>query len=222
MKRTTVLSIFLCICAFAKTQNTIEVKPYFYDEFKLGTVFFSEGTPVRARLNYNFVTQEMQFLNHQNNDEILNLVRTPKMTHIEIGSDIFVPVESRGFAHVIVDGPITLLQKKRVFVEADRKGLYGTPTSTAAVETPDNFFERGLTGQRFTNFVFDTKTRTELKLYFMKNNRVYTASRRNFLRLYSEIRPQLEKYLSEHDVDFRNDEHLRGLTRFANNLLIAK
>ena len=202
-----------------QTQEVKSVeKPYFFDEFKLGTVFFSNGEQAKAMLNYNFVSQQMQFLNHENNNEVLNLVRQPNLTHIEIGNDIFVPAGNKGFAWVVQDGPISLLYSKKVVVQNVKSGGYGDLSPTAAGDNINSIFGVGIVYQ----FPPNTRTRTEERFYLMKNKKVYAATRRNYLALYSEIKPQLEQFLKEHRVDFKNEQHLRGLSKFANGLLLAK
>jgi len=227
MKRTIILVFSLTIgWLSAKTQETVSVeKPYFFDEFKRGTVFFSNNEAATAMLNYNFVSQQVQFLDHQNDNQILDLVRQPNLTHIKIENTTFVPVDRVGFAAVIQDGPVTLLHRKRVFVERDKTGGYGIPNSAAAVDNLESLgtetTDRG--GLRlFNEFPIATKTRVENHFYLMKNNRVHGATRRNYIRLYSEVRPQLERFINEHSVDFRNEQHLRGLSKFANGLLLAE
>jgi hypothetical protein len=227
MKKITIFGLCLFAASLfaqvATVASSAIEKQYFYDEFKIGTVHFSQGDPARARLNYNFVDQNMEFVNHQDNDAILVLVRQPNMTHIEIGNDIFVPVENRGFAQVIMDGPVTLLRKKRIHVEGDKTGGYGQPNTTASVANVSTL--PGQSGvQAFINYQFppSVKTRTELSFYLMKNNRVFSATRKNYLRLYSEIKPQLEEYLKQHKVDFKDEDHLRNFSKFANSLMMAK
>jgi len=228
MKRTLILATTILGCLSVKAQSEAsQEKPFFYDEFRLGTVFFSEGTPVNANLNYNFVLQKMQFLNHQDNNAILNLVRQPNLTHIEIGNDIFVPIGDQGFAHVIQDGPITLLKRKRVDVIRKRgEGAYGAPTSTSAVYTPTSLRTSTISGhqsvQSFNEFPPQTNYTVRTHFFLMKDNKVHSASRRNFLRIYDEVKLQLEIFLRENNVDFRNEQHLRSLTRYANNLLMAR
>jgi hypothetical protein len=226
MKRTIILTLCVVIGGwlFAKTQEVSSVeRPYFYGEFKFGTVFFSDGRASRAMLNYNFVSQKMQFLDHQNNDRVLDLVHSPDITHIEIGSDIFVPVENFWFGFVIQDGPISLLKRKRVIVEASKSGGYGTPNSTAAADNIGSLQVSGAAvGQIQYNFAPATKTRVEQRFYLMKDRKTYVASRRNFLRLYPEVRPQLERFFKENRIDFKNEQHLRGLSMYANSLLMAQ
>jgi len=234
MKRPITLIAFLLGLMFVQAQEITHVKPYFYDEFRPGTVFFTEGAPVRALMNYSFVSQKMLFVNPDNHNEILNLVRQPNMTHIEIGYDVFVPIQPHGFAHVISYGPITLLKRKRIFLEADRRGAYGIPTNTATVNVLSSFssivgssgdLPDGL-GSRtqviaHNTLEVTTRTRTEQRFYLMRDRVAIPVTRRNFLSLHREIRPQLETFISENSINFRNEQHVRSLTIFANSLLMA-
>jgi len=258
MKRIIILLYCLAVCLIGQTQTTITAEtPYFYDEFQIGTVFFLNGEQSRAKLNYNFVLQEMQFINHQT-DQILNLVRDHTLTHIKIGKDIFVPVGRQGYAFVIQDGPITLLEKRQLVQEERKTGAYGMPAATASIDnlthfnfsnasditlssgtmgavrtvatdgsravtwsgTGDEINNTGASQPRYISQPIYYKVLTEY--YLMKDRRTYAATRRNYIRLYSQIRPQLEEFLKENNVDFKNDQHLRGLLMFSNSLLKAE
>ena len=215
-------------CLFAQDQesNTSNEKIYFYDEFQPGTVHFADGSISRAKLNYNFLLQDMQFLNAAN--EVLSLVRQPDLMYAKIGDDIFAPVD-KGYAAVVLDGPVALLQKKHIVTKRRATGAYGIENNTdvgmedvslvsfVALPTSHEFTEA-----RQRRIADNLIHRIEVTFYLMKDKKIYPATRRNFLRLYSEIRPELKRFLSEHPVDFRNGEHLRGLTRFGNSLLTAQ
>jgi hypothetical protein len=251
MKRALILIVCLLGSLVIQTQTiyTTTSNHRFYDEFQYGNAFFTEGDPVRARFNYNFVLEEMEFLNQQNNDQILTLVRKPNITHIEIGHDIFVPIERGGWAVVIQDGPVSLLGKRHfIRRETRRRGAYGTSlatsgayslTSLSAVSEFANpgamaggtrvgaVTDRGALGGGANNAPMvqhlqpPVDYRVETKHWLMKDRKVYSATRRNFLRLYHEIRPQLEAFINENRIDFKDEQHLRGLTRFANSLVMA-
>ncbi|MCL2412696.1 MAG: hypothetical protein FWC98_00980 [Bacteroidales bacterium] len=227
MKR--IFTLAFCLTSMfvqAQQTDTRDKRVFFYDTFQRGTAFFLDGTFSVAMLNYNFVSGEIQFINHLDGS-ILNLVRDPGLSHIEIQNEIFVPVD-RGFAVMILDGPVALLQKDRITLRRRTTGALGIETNTA-------------TGQEDVSLVsivslptareFETSTernphlinhRIETTFFLMKDQKVYSATRRNFLRLYREVRPQLETFIRENNVDFRNEQHLRGLTMFANSLLMAR
>jgi hypothetical protein len=225
MKRSILAALCLAVQVTVWTQNSQPSvqRPYFYDEFKSGIAFFSSGEVSVAEFNYNFVLQEMQFLDRRNNNQILNLVRQSSLTHIEIGKDIFVPAGKTGYAVVIQDGPVTLMKKRHLIRYAKKTGAYGTSATTASIDLVD-YLSTGvdLVTSQSTQFFNPEYSYLEKNEYFlMKNKKTYTATRKNFLRLFSEIKPQLEKFISENNIDFRNEQHLRGLTKYANSLLLA-
>jgi len=224
MKRLTTLMFCMVLCWGSQTLFSAE-SPFFNDEFKVGFVHFLDGETGSATLNYNLVTQEMQFLDHQNNNAILTLVRDPNISHIIIGNDIFVPVGRQGFAVVIQNGPVSLLRKTHLVREERQKGAFGTPTTTAAVDVVTQFDFNSMAGLSTAPTQLAARPIDFLAIneYFLMKNRVpHAATRRNFLRLYREVRPQLETFMRENNIDFQNEQNLRGLTMFANSLLMAR
>jgi hypothetical protein len=225
-----ILFFVLCLtgCLFAQAQQTESLgeRVYFYDHFQRGTVYFLDGSVSHAMLNYNFVQRDMQILDHQSTgNRILDLVRSPDLSHIQIGDDIFVPLD-KGYAVVILDGPVALMRKKDIIASREITGIFGIPTETAATNRDVRF---GSATGEFTDVSSlhipppssNFRYRVEITYFLMKDRKIYPVTRRNFLRLYREVRPQLEAFLSEHSVDFRNEEHLRGLTLYANSLMMA-
>ncbi|MCL2415145.1 MAG: hypothetical protein FWC94_07910 [Bacteroidales bacterium] len=226
MKRLIILVFCLVLCWGAQAQIRFSAEsPFFNDEFKVGFVHFLDGETGSAELNYNLVTQEMQFLDHQNNNAVLTLVRDPNISHITIGTDTFVPVGRQGFAVVIQNGPVTLLRKKHLVREERQKGAFGTPTTTAAVDVVTQFDFNSMVGLSSAPTQLAARPIDYLAIteYFLMRDRgAVLATRRNFLRLYRDVRSQLERFMNENNIDFQNEQHLRGLTMFANSLLMAK
>ncbi|MCL2414100.1 MAG: hypothetical protein FWC94_02460 [Bacteroidales bacterium] len=241
MKRLLILAICLTGCLFAEAQlnNITTTNPRFYGEFKEGYVFFTDGDPINALLNYHFVLREMQFIDPQNGN-LFNLSRNLEITHIEIGEDIFVPIRREGWGVVILNGTVALLEETRYFPESRRR-VYGT---SIAGTSPASTNLRNLSGaglvaaglcsagagigggavgtSSITHSTPPTEYRVETQYWLMKNRNAYAATRRNFLRVFHEVRPQLEAFISENNIDFRNEQHLRGLTLFANSLLMQR
>jgi hypothetical protein len=155
------------------------------------------------------------------------LVRQPDLVYIAINDEIFVPVD-RGYALMILDGPIALLQNEQIKYRKRTTGAMGIETNTSIgtddlhlasiVELPTTTEFREAPGKRAS----DINLLIETVFYLMKDQKIYAATKRNYLRLYPEIKPQLEKFLSENKIDFKNEQHLRGLSKYCNSLLMAK
>lgn len=227
MKRIAALMFCLAFFLAGKAQTLFsQENTFFNDEFKHGFVYFLDGEVGSAKLNYNFVLQKMQFIDEESN-QILNLPHDRNISHIIIENDIFVPMMGRtqGFAVVIQNGPVTLLRKKHLVREERQKGAFGTPTSTAAVDVVTQFDFSSTIGLSSSPTNMNHRQFDYLAImgyYLMKNRQAYQATRRNFLRLYREVRPQLETFMRENIIDFQDEQNLRGLTMFANSLLMAR
>lgn len=223
MKRLFILIVCLLNGWFiwAQESDSISEKIYVYDEFQLGTVYYSDGSVSKAMMNYNFVLQTMQFFNHLEDGQILDLVRQPNMTHVKIGKDIFVPVD-QGYAIIVLDGSVALLQKTRVITKKQTTGAYGIPTNTVAVkEVPITSFAGSLY-ETSSKRISHKDYRIETVFYLMKNGKIRLATKRNYLKLYPKIKLQIELYLSEHNVDFNNHNSLMELSKYCNGLMLAK
>ncbi|MCL2417294.1 MAG: hypothetical protein FWD02_05095 [Bacteroidales bacterium] len=223
MKRLLTLILCLIVGWVGQTQPPFsQENTFFNDEFKIGFVYFLDGEVGSSMLNYNFVLQKMQFVE---NGQVLNLPHDRNISHIIIGNDIFVPVGRQGFAVVIQNGPVTLLRKKHLVREERQKGAFGTPTATAAVDVVTQFDFNSVVGLSTSPTNIEHRQFNYLAItgyYLMKDRNAHQATRRNFLRLYRPVRSQLETFMQENNIDFGNEQHLRGLTLFANSLLIAR
>ena len=224
-----------------QTQEARATNPFLYDEFQRGRVFFIEGEPVGAKINYNILERDMQFIDPENNDRILFLVRDPNITHIEIGDDVFVLIHREGWALVLQQGPLSLLRTMRPVRERPR-GPYGVPLTTSSVRelshlnmsnlshvlsAGSGFGSRGgatVSGAAYSQPLRALPVREDFQIettyWLTRDFQAYRpATRRNILRLCPEISPQIEDFLSEHRVDFKNAEELWALVRFSNFLL---
>ena len=227
VKQLFTIAFFLICGLVAHAQQAGASQPgglFLYSEFQQGMVYFLDGTRSTALMNYNFTAREMQFIDPQQGGQIMNVVRHPDLSHIQINDDIFVPIANAGYALVILDGPVALLKKQNITSRRVVRGAFGIPTETIRVGevpfgTSTGEFQEVSAMHNAPDF--ETNYRTEITFFLMKDRNVQAANRRNFLRFYREVRPQLEAFMRENSIDFRDEQHLRGLTRFANSLLLT-
>jgi hypothetical protein len=228
MKRITIL-ILCCLTGqlFTQTLNRdiTSVNPYYYENFQLGSVFFTEGDPVRALLNFNVFNNDIAFVESIGLDgtpRILSLIKRPNMTRIQIGNDVFVPAE-KGWALLVVDAPIALVAKKHTV--ATMIGPYGVPLTTSSaqavtwgalvrylaavgvessIDVPEDAPQAtseigGLStpSNPGKEIGINAKNNVETNFYFKRGNKLYSATERNFVRFYNELAPELRQFLLE-------------------------
>jgi hypothetical protein len=167
------------------------------------------------------LTQQMQLIH---NNQILDLV-TPQseINYIQIGNHFLYPHQNQYFL-VVVRGKVSLLYSKRIITNQENVGGYGTPTSTAATRSFSSFEHVGAVGA--TSFVIpelsqNVKVRVQESFYLMHDNRMVRATRNNFLRVFpSELRADINAYISANKPNFSKLEDLVAITRHFNQKLM--
>ena len=84
---------------------------YIFDEFTDGTVYFKNGTTSSAKLNYNTLFEEMQFITDK--DEILTVANPDDINLVKIGDDFFYRLRRCEFAKLLLNENIMLLTKRK-------------------------------------------------------------------------------------------------------------
>ena len=224
MKKCLFLSFLFIFCqmVFAQERFTITVKDnedinslmsnsrYVFPEFRTGKVIFNDFSTTNARLNYNMLTQEMQYVDAQN--RILALVNPAEIASIQIDGREFV-YTPRGYAEVLAyAGNKALLLHRRVKVANEKPtGAYGTPSDVSAVErnTTYRFAYDGLSSvtdlggeQRINLTVSQT-------IYLISGKTMYTPpSERNFSRLFGGDTRKIQNYVKSNKLDLKKPTDL--------------
>jgi hypothetical protein len=214
------IALSLTSFAIAHANQPLGEKVFFYDRFQRGTVHFADGRVAAAMLNYNFVREDMQFLEGAGEQErILSLARRPIFLRIQINEDVFVPL-TKGYAVMVLDGPVALLQRRSIILSKGDLGSHAIVNPDSRGDLPLGFSRRDF-DETSTVLRISPEVRYQIKYHFylMKDGKIYPANKKNYLKLYSEIKPQMQQLLSEYKIDFSNIDHLRRLSEFGNNKL---
>src|ERR1700733_8916449 len=103
---------------------------YRYPQFISGTVFFKNGTQSTAKLNYNIIISEIQFIDPKG--DTLSLANEETINYITIGNDSFY--YDKGYVEVIAGNVETKLARKQVIRMDEQKiGGYDQPSSSSSV-----------------------------------------------------------------------------------------
>ncbi len=192
---------------------------FFFDGFTGGSVVFKDGTRSSGDLNYNLLSQKIQF---RQDDKVLDL-STPasEIDYVQIANLYFIPYQNE-FLVAIERNNVALLYSRSVFLEGEKIGAYNTENTTGA---QDNMNALDLEQGGSFGMVYllpQTKIKITERFYLRKNNKTVIATKKNYLKLYPEIKPQIEEFLSQHKVNFNNEADLRGLSKYCDSLMFAK
>ncbi len=191
---------------------------YQFEQFGTGTVHYWNGKTPTARLNYNLLLREMQFIAPTGDTMTLDQEQT--IRKIEVNKTDFVYDLKTGFLKIIGDyGPSRLALSQSLQVAGvDKQGGYGQSSGVSSIKTYNSFSNSNSSISRLDikgDVVYSQK-----KTYFLldQNNQVYPVSRRNILRIYSRQKTAIETYLQEQTVRFNEPDDLQRLLEFCKAL----
>ena len=196
-------------------ENILDIVPksesYYYPDFENGIVFFKNGKRSSAKLNYNFIHEEILFITPVN--DTLTIVNSEEVKYVSIGKDEFYYATNRfvkldttiGDVKLGVAGFFATVSKKRI-------GAYGTTTdggsdSYGSYIIPDNA-KLNLTPNVVTTVVYS-------KALFISNkfNQFIPVNRKNIFSYYPEKEEKLKQYLKDHKVNFSEYEDVIALVK---------
>lgn len=222
--RSSYLFLLLLLCGSAAAQNgktyrvnTIEGfneelirDAHRYPQFIAGVVHFKDGTATQAYLNYHRLYDQVLFLSPKG--DTLALAMPDAYKFIAIGTDTFY-VHGTGYLERITHyNGVNLARKGAIVVDGhEKKGGYGTYSSTTAVESRSHIVDRD---GRVIPLKVDENTLFRAKsLYFLSDayHNFLPATKKNFYSFFSKQEQKLKTYLDAHKVNFSRQEDLLPL-----------
>ncbi len=189
---------------------------YAYSQFETGSVYFKNGTINSAKLNYNFLFEEMLFLHPSGDTLTFNNANEIKV--ILIGKDTFYSVDKRFVKLDAVFGEIKLATATFFTTVSKRRiGAYGSTIDAgsdpyALLMAPTNN-RLGLVPQVVTLIAVGNS------LYMgNKFNEFQPINRRNVLSFFPEKETEVKKYIQTNNVNFFSRSDVLGLIEFMSKL----
>ena len=193
---------------------------YQFDEFKEGKVYFKNGKYTKAKLNYNYLHGEVEFL-HTNNDTLL-LTNKAFIDHIKIGESVFYSQQKNGELEVVdTFNKILLAKKNHWVVKGNSKNMSDrklTANSESAI--PSSLLISNQSGEfQWQNNTSKPEYKFKTTYYLIDQNGIFhLANKAGFARIYSREHRILSDYVKKNEIDFRNEEQLKQLLRFCSEI----
>ena len=187
---------------------------YQFSEFKSGTVYFLDDRKIDASLNYNLLTQTIQFI--APNNDTLSLADEKEIKAINIDGHYYW--FSKGYYEVknAFEKNKFLIKQRIRPAETKKIGAYGQ-----TVEGGANAYTNFSSGATDVNLVVNAKTtliKEELYFFADENGGISVANKKNFLRLLSKNRQGAEDFIEKNSIDFKKAEDIEKLINYINSL----
>ncbi len=196
----------------AQADSLVNLPNLLLPRFTNSLVKMKSGEKRRAVLNYNLIDQEMVFMQR---GQFYVLDDPQLIDTVYMANRTFVPLE-KGFYELAVTGPATLFIQHKAYAES-----LGVPTAFGARSqtTSYNYVKMIFGGNGAINLKFpDEFTIADDTEYWIRKDGVMVSfkSQRQFLKIFPEKKREIDRYISENQVDFKNKQSIINLVQYCN------
>lgn len=194
------------------------VKPelqYIFPVFQNGLVILKNHIEVKCQLNYNFLTDEVLYIDEKG--EKMALANLDDVLQVYIGTRLFIPI-SKAYYEVVEKGTVSLVYKWNCnIVEIGKEGALGILTDAPSV-------------YQINQMSFDAKTwkldvdkeanlTVEVIPYLrIKSKCIPIKGEKDFLKAFPGKNFEIKRYVDQNHLDFKKEADLRRLTIYCNSL----
>ena len=215
MKRLFFLFMGLVGCAIVIMAQTQNSEGFLFDKFQDGFVYYRDGRRFNVPLNYNLITRQFVFIDKQDDNQKKEFTEPGMIIAIEVDGRTFLP-PSEGATEIIQSEP-PFYVSYRGTVKKEKLTAYGGTTQTASVDTYSQIRGvgqiGGTDGTQHSLAAVDKEYRVKIG---KKVKRFFNE--RQFLKLFSDHKEALTKYLEDKQVDFDNIPQVLELYNYACSL----
>lgn len=186
---------------------------YQYPGFVDGKVFFKNGAYADAKLNYNFLPGDMEFIK---SGDTLSIADADEILMVAVANDTFF--FGNGYLQLIRGGPVKVAMKQ--YYEQQKvlkKDSYGMSGSNSATDSYSLIQSEGKSAKLISsqNRVFEKKTQ-----YFVavRSFSFVAFDQKRVMKLFAEHKAAIQAYLKEHKVDFGCENDLQRFAGYLSSL----
>ena len=200
-------------------QKLVEAIPaadlYLRPQFTLGTVQMKDASEAVVKLNYNYVFEEMQYIDPKTGDT-LSLAEEKNIRFVAIEKDTFYFDEL--WVHYISGNSTLKIAKAKSFEMSNREklGALDSPT-TGSIDT----YTKYTGSQHMKDLVAKERLtyKERINYYFGDRfNHFSRANKKELVKMYRNNEKKLEKWLDENKIDLANEDDLKKLCIYLETL----
>ena len=200
---------------------------YRFVDFRLGKVMFHNNKTATAKVNYNMLYREMQFINRQ--QDTLTIAEKPTVKKIVVNDIVFHYHPKYGYLEELADYATLKLASSRKLQEirnedlgsnSSVEGTYESNTPGSLNQLPQRV-EFGVTEREFYNQpARQPLTLVLLEDYYFQdfNQRWHPAQKSNIRKVFRSHQKEVTQFISEENINFTNVQDLTKLLWFCSEL----
>jgi hypothetical protein len=183
---------------------------YRFPEFTTGTVYFKNGSNIEAKLNYNLMVKEMEYLKGK---DTLAIANENDIQQIIISGFVFIV--NNGYLELIYNGKLTVGEKQYFnLMDVKKKDPYGDIGSGAATDSYSSIHSNGHYYKLTANQ--DRIFQKVVEYYLATSTSGFVFfNKKKVKKLFPQQKKAIDEYLKSNKVDF---DSKKDLLRFAEYL----
>jgi hypothetical protein len=183
-----------------------------FDQYKEGRVTIKDGAYYTGLLNVNTLTQSLRMISMQGDTIVIDA--ESKVETVSAQGDFFRKLDNYYVQILnIYDGVSLGLVRKMVIGKEEVIGAYGGTTDVASMAKVSSLevdarIDKIAAGSNTIRYEYD-----EL-LFLVKGDRMYPATRKNFRRLFSRRKSDINSYIKANDISFADNSKIAELFNY--------
>jgi hypothetical protein len=205
---------YITVKAGTRVQDCIVFQDrYRFPEFTKGVVLFKNGAYAEPKLNYNFLSGNMEYAESQ---DTLNIGNPEEIMLIVISEDTFF--YDQGYLELICSGNVRVAMKQYFELkEVLKKDSYGYASSNAATESYSMLETQYKSYKLITSE--DRIFERIVKYYLAVSSSGFVPfTRKKAIQLFPQKKDAIQDYLRLYKVDFDSGDDLLRFAGFLQNL----
>ena len=209
------LSVLFCAVPRGYAQ---ESSSFLFGDYQDAVIYLKNGRQVHNKMNYNLVSEKFYFIDEQDGQQVKILANADEVNIIKFGNQVFYPEKSAGI-EILSSEPLFYVQYKGTARDKPKAAGYG---GTSSVSSSTTYSMVGSNSGRLTA-AYDPgqlELGKRYNVYWVekKGKKKEIRNMKQFLKLNSPQREDLERYIKENKVKFDDAQQMLGLCMYADSL----
>ena len=192
-------------------QNEAELvkRMYQYSGFIKGSAFYRDGNIAQSMLNYNYLTNQIEFINPKG--DTLELIHGDDFDKIVVESDSFY-YYNKCFIQQVSHAPAYNLFVKKILqnIGSEKKGAYDIYSGTTSISSVNTVTDNRMNSIKLAT---DENIRFIFKDYYYlsgKFGQFYPATKKGAMDLFGNHEKKLKEFLEKNEINFTKKRILKN------------
>ena len=172
-----------------------ELSPFLFDTYQDAIVYMRNGMEIRGKMNYHLPSEKFYFIDEQDGNQAKILSNADEVNIIKFGARVFYPEQ---------DGGVEILSSEPSFYVQYNVKTYSSNSTGFSPDAPVKLE----VGSRYNVYWVEKKGKKK-----------EVRNMKQFLKLNSTHKEELEKYIKENNVCFDDAQQMLKLCIYADSLL---